>query len=95
MSSLNHTVSVATEPLLCTLPCFTTVLWPIRAGPVTIGAGANVEQVAGGAGNATLNLQVFSCNADGHRLQYLAKFEVGIVAKSAATPTTSPQVCPT
>ena len=26
MASLNHTVPVATEPLLCTLPCFTTVL---------------------------------------------------------------------
>ena len=66
MASLNHTVSVATEPLLCTLPCFTTVLWPIRAGPVPLGAGANVEQVAGGAGHAAPDRQDFSCTADGH-----------------------------
>ena len=88
MASLNHTVSVATEPLLCRLPCFSTVLWSIRTSPVSLRAGNNVEQVGGGAGNATPDLRVFSCTADGHRLQYLAKSEVGIGAKSAATPTT-------
>ena len=66
MASLNHTVSVATEPLLCTLPSFTTVLWPVRAGPVTLGAGTNVDEVAGGAGNAALDLQVLSCTTDGY-----------------------------
>ena len=88
ITSLYHTVPVATEPVLCTLPCFTTVLWPIRAGPVTLGAGANVEQVAGGAGHAPPDSQVFSCAADGHRLQYLAKSEVGVGAQSAASSTT-------
>ena len=49
MASLDHTISVSTESLLCPLPCLSTVLWPIRAGPISLGAGANVKQVAGGA----------------------------------------------
>ena len=57
-ASLNHTISVSTEPLLCTLSCF-------RAGPVSLGAGANVEQVAGGAGHAAPDSQVISCTAFG------------------------------
>ena len=65
MASLNHTVPVATEPLLCSLPCFSTVLWPIREGPVSLGAGANVEQVAGGAGHAAPDSQVISCTSFG------------------------------
>ena len=80
VTSLDDSVPVSTESLLCTLPSLSTVLWPIRAGPVTLGAGANVEEVAGGAGNGTPDKQLFSCAADGDRLQHLARVKVCVGA---------------
>ena len=77
VTSLNDSVPMSTESFLCTL---STLLWPIRAGPVTLGAGANVQEVAGSTGNTAPDRQLFSCAADCHRLQHLARVKVGVEA---------------
>ena len=88
LASLHHTVPVATESLLSTLPGLTTILWLTGAGPVTLGAGSNVEQITSGAGYAPPDHQLLTCAADCHRLEDLSKPEVGIRAESAPAPTT-------
>ena len=54
VTSLDNSVPMSTESLLCTLPCLSTVLRPIWAGPVPLGAGANVQEVGGSSGYAAL-----------------------------------------
>ena len=41
----------------------------MRAGPVTLGAGANVQEVAGSEGNTAPDRQLLSFAADGHILK--------------------------
>ena len=89
MTSLDDGIPVPTEPLLSSLPSLPAVLWPVRAGPVSLGAGGNVQEVAGSAGDATPDWQLFPSVADCHRLHHLARVKVGVRAESAFTPSTS------
>ena len=88
VASLHHTVPVATESLLSTLTGLTTILWLTGAGPVTLGAGYNEEQITSGAVYAAPDHQLLTCAADCHRLEDLSKPEVGKRAESAPAPTT-------
>ena len=88
VAGLGDGVAVATEPLLCRLPSFTTVLGSVRTCPITLGTCSKIQDVLSRAGQVTLDGQYLPCVADSHRLLNLSKLNVSVRAQSAFGPPT-------
>ena len=53
VAGLGDGVAVATEPVLCRLCCFPTILGLVRPGLITFSTGTKVKDISGGTCQAT------------------------------------------